>query len=711
MAATEEKKYLVNVESNLDKYAKDAKKAAEEVDKLTAENIKLKGSSTASKEEIEKSNSSLRTAQKEYRDAKKMVDLQTQANKSEAGSRKQLSEILTLQMRELGKLGNAYVKDAQGVMRLNPLYAEQRSRIEATKKAIIDYDKALVDGRSSVGLYSEAIEGSKLSLKGLPAPLEGAIGGVKALGAQLKILLLNPVVLVVSAIVGAFVLLYKAFKKTQENTILLNRAMGAFKGVFQTLLNVLKPVAEFISNVLIKNFELLGKVADKTIGLVSKGLNFLGFEKAAESVDNWVEKIKEGAKAGSDLAEAEIRLRNAQREAELIRFKYLKQEEKLRQIRDNEALSIDERIKANEDLGKVLMQQSEAEMKIANMALDVANERIALEGETEENLDKRAEALTKIADIEEAITGFQSEQLTQVNSLKEEAKAQLKAAKDKIQKEIDDYKKRQDEYAKADKKALEDKKKALEDHAEWERNRQLTNQENLLSIREANNDYLFNIERARLEIQRKDEVANAIKTGADINIINGKYAAAQKQIDEAELDAKLQLYAGFAGNIAQIFGENTAIGKAAAIAETTINTYAAATAAYKSLAGVPVVGPALGIAAAAAAVAAGIANVKKIVAVKSGLPGDSDGGGSNISAPTAITSTPAAHNMFASQVPSTFTTQPQLSQTQLNAVPQNMLTAADIAAAISKLPAPIVSVEDINARSASKRRIEVRANI
>lgn len=55
-----------------------------------------------------------------------------------------------------------------------------------------------------------------------------------------------------------------------------------------------------------------------------------------------------------------------------------------------------------------------------------------------------------------------------------------------------------------------------------------------------------------------------------------------------------------------------AIGKAAAIAETVINTYRAATAAYAAMAGIPVVGPALGVAAASAAIAAGMANVAAI---------------------------------------------------------------------------------------------------
>jgi len=701
--ADEKKTYLIEVKSNLDKYAKEADEAAKKVADLKA---KLSGLSDEQKKDgaaVEALNAQYREAQKEYKQAKKMVDLQTAANKSEAGSRKQLGEILKLQEQELGKLGKAYIVNAKGVRELNPLYVEQRKRIKETKDAIIEYDKSLGDGRSSVGLYSEALEG-------LPGPLGAAAGSVKALGAQLKALLLNPVVLVVSAIVGVFVLLYKAFKKSQENSIVLNKAMGGLKGIFQTLLNVLKPVAEFIANTLVKGFEVLGKVADKAIGLVSKGLKFLGFDKAAESVNNWVETIKEGAKAGSDLAEAEIRLRNAQREAELIRFKYLKQEEKLRQIRDDEALSIDERIKANKELGDVLMQQSQAELAIANMALDVANKRISLEGETEENLDKRAEALTKIADIEEAITGFQSEQLVNINSLRREADALLKTAKDKVKKEVDDYKKRQEEFRKADLKAIKDKKKQVEDLAEWERNRQLSNQENLLSIRESNNDYIVNIERARLEIQRKDEIANAEKNGADINIINAKYAAAQRKIDEAEQTAKLGLYSDFAGNLATIFGEQSAIGKAAAVAQTTIATYTAAMEAYKSLAGVPVVGPALGIAAAAAATAAGIATVKKILAVDTG--GQEAKVAMKASMPTAIVASAPAQRSIAAPAGSTIFTQPQLSQQQLNALPQqSMLSAEDIAQALSRMPAPKVSVEDINARMDEVKKVKVRADI
>ena len=57
------------------------------------------------------------------------------------------------------------------------------------------------------------------------------------------------------------------------------------------------------------------------------------------------------------------------------------------------------------------------------------------------------------------------------------------------------------------------------------------------------------------------------------------------------------------------------VGKAAAIALATIDTYKAATGAFAALAGIPIVGPALGAAAAAAAITAGLANVAKIQGV------------------------------------------------------------------------------------------------
>jgi len=213
--------------------------------------------------------------------------------------------------------------------------------------------------------------------------------------------------------------------------------------------------------------------------------------------------------------------------------------------------------------------------------------------------------------------------------------------------------------------------------------------------------------RSLLNLKKAEEIRVAEETGIAVAGIQQKYAEVEVEIAKLTSDEKLALSANFASNIATIFGENTAIGKAAAIAETTINTYRSATAAYAALAGIPAVGPALGVVAAAAAVAAGLASVKKIMEVK--VPGGGGGGGS---LPTAISASPPAQRTFAQSAGSSILTQPQLSQTQLNAMPnQNLLTADAIAMALSKLPPPIVTVEDINVRSSEVKKIAVRATI
>lgn len=94
-----------------------------------------------------------------------------------------------------------------------------------------------------------------------------------------------------------------------------------------------------------------------------------------------------------------------------------------------------------------------------------------------------------------------------------------------------------------------------------------------------------------------------------------KAAEQRRLIEEQVKTAKLDIAKNTLSSLSSIIGEQTAVGKAAAIAATTIDTYQSATAAYKAMAGIPVVGPALGAAAAAAAVISGLANVKRILSV------------------------------------------------------------------------------------------------
>jgi hypothetical protein len=88
----------------------------------------------------------------------------------------------------------------------------------------------------------------------------------------------------------------------------------------------------------------------------------------------------------------------------------------------------------------------------------------------------------------------------------------------------------------------------------------------------------------------------------------------QREANSAYLSAADQFFGDIA-SIGDAFGKKGfKIAQAAAIAQTTIKMYESATGAYAALAGIPYVGPALGAAAAAGAIAAGAANIAAIKA-------------------------------------------------------------------------------------------------
>ncbi|ODT97260.1 MAG: hypothetical protein ABS82_00990 [Rhodanobacter sp. SCN 67-45] len=105
--------------------------------------------------------------------------------------------------------------------------------------------------------------------------------------------------------------------------------------------------------------------------------------------------------------------------------------------------------------------------------------------------------------------------------------------------------------------------------------------------------------------------------------LDADYAAKSGIIEQSRQQLQLTTMSDFFGRVAQLqHSQNSklaAVGKAAAIVQAMINTYQSATAAYAALAGIPYVGPALGIAAAGAAVAAGLANVAQIRSQNTGF--------------------------------------------------------------------------------------------
>jgi len=660
---------------------------------------------------------------------------------------------------------------------LNP-NIEEEAKLLVELNAQIDKNTDFIKENSSqsgkqalnIGNYTDSIKGAFESFKGgasgfvqqaqeaggVAPLLSGAfttirLGILGALKAGLAFiatpigLVIAALAVAVGAVVGAFKLATASLQSTEKGTQRLAVVTGAITGIFNGLFKVIKPLGLFLADVFIKTLENVGAVAEKTMGLIADALEFVGAEDTANGIRNFTKEVKNASVASANLAKAEGELVVQQRQARKVQLDYQKQAEKLRQQRDDETKSISERIAVNNQLGNVLQKQSASELAIANKALQVANLKIKAEGQTTEALNQRAEAETNISDIQERITGQQSEQLANLNSLRKEAadkqkeldeqaieralakskaeidlfvatqgfkkksseeeyafnnsllvketadlklqlknkkisqaeyEAQVLALKNETlaknaelvianaQLEIDsqiqknqtildndkflsaeqfkikkdalasnlqaetEYQKlllengkiNQAEYNAAINQINEENRlanKALaEENKAAEQEKQLLDLENAKIAQEENFIAQAEIEKQQNAIKLQQELTNAEKTGADTALIKSKYAQLEKDIDAQTNANKLNLASQTFGNLATIFGENSKAGKAAAIAQTTIDTYQSAVSAFKSLSGIPIVGPVLGGIAAAAAVATGFAAVKKITATK-----------------------------------------------------------------------------------------------
>ena len=96
--------------------------------------------------------------------------------------------------------------------------------------------------------------------------------------------------------------------------------------------------------------------------------------------------------------------------------------------------------------------------------------------------------------------------------------------------------------------------------------------ENKLALNAEQFDNEFVIRQAELDASRAAEIKQAKKTGADVGLINKKYNASEKKLTEDLTTFKNQQNAQVLGGLKNLFGESSLLGKAFALAEISTNT-------------------------------------------------------------------------------------------------------------------------------------------
>lgn len=396
--------------------------------------------------------------------------------------------------------------------------------------------------------------------------------------------------------------------------------------------------------------------------------------EVASVVEGSIDGISKISVAGAyEQAKANVQLQNTAKLAEANQARlveqYDRQAEKLRQVRDEERNSVEDRIKANNDLKRVLESQQQAMLGQADAQIAAAQSTLS-QNKSIENQVALTNALANREGVLAQIEGLRSEQkandlalnkeLIDLTKTKQEVETelaineknfaaervkneelQLQAKKDaleqnkkleleRLQNVIDSANAgtqakvdAENEYA-LKKQELDQQIILAEDAiAENKRNKAVERQQLLID----NEALTFETRRAALAEQERLLLEDKALSEEQRNAILKQYSDARMAIDDKEKEAKLAMLNAISSGLsmaASELGESTAAGKVAAVAAATISTYAAIAGQLKAFSGVPI--PGYAIAQAIVTGASGLLAVKKILSVKT--PSGGGGGGS-----------------------------------------------------------------------------------
>lgn len=681
--STEKKTYLLNIESNLKKYIDElieAKKKLEDA-KLAVDNLKT--GQFKSREEIELTNTRLREAQKEYNNAKKSVDLVTQANKAQSGSYEQLLRQWQLAQVQLKLTGDQFVKNARGVWELNRAHEAQRKVVADAKAALDQFGKAVNDNRLNVGNYSAAIE--------------AAFAGAKD-----KILgMIGPTAVVTAAIAAALKLVTFVFQGLKDAIMSTTGAINTFNIARAVMKQIFYDIG--VNGILQPNIKSITEVVAAT-----KELNALRIKEMKDQLE--FSKINREQQAIRELAIDRTKT-HTERLVLLNQVKDMETKKTAILVENlTEELNVTEKLLKARPKDEKLLQQYFLLLTKINDAYaqeDASMRRIETQRTTfmQEEIDKRKTMIDNwmkeiddsIEENKKAIKQKQDEHIAMINIMNDQDKEMENWAK-----------KRADERDKESERAFnvfvnywnkkdaeDDKRQSDEIQAGFDyQNLKAQNNLDMLDtlLDQEYGYFLTSTEYARMGANQK-------------LLADQQYTEAKKRLAEQRIEIQNREYAETAnvlGGLSELIGKQTQEGKGFAIAQATINTWLGVTEVLAEK-GISTYEKFIKI---AAVIIEGLLAVKNITAV------DTSGSSRSAAMPTAITSSSAAQRSFSTPVGSTLFTQPQLSQPQLNALPsQGSLTTDDLVRIIESMPNPVVSVEDINARIKQSNKVAVRAVI
>ena len=371
---------------------------------------------------------------------------------------------------------------------------------------------------------------------------------------------------------------------------------------FEGLLELVPKLGKAISLLFQGKFKEAGKTAADAVGKVVLGVEDIT-DKVGGAVDAVVEfgktvvkEVKEAVDVATQLVDQFRAIRDAQQKLIVDNALLNKEMETQQKIAEDTNRTYEERKEALERLG-------EAQVKLAENLAEQARleeNNLKLQIQQESNYEKREELETQLAEATAArIDAETALETRKLDAMRITAELELQ--------EVERKQTIRDKLAEMELEDIENEFTRAQAELEAAMQRDLEELDRLKATEEEK-------QKVREFYSKKSKKLK--KEEADFEKLM------QKQVS----DANLQVASQALGAVASLVGENTAAGKAAAIAATTIDTYLGAQKAYTSqlIPGDPS-SPIRAAIAAGVAVAGGIANVAAIL--RTPTPGTSSGGG------------------------------------------------------------------------------------
>ena len=723
-----QRQYQKQLQEQIKELSKDYAANAGEIEQLQQEMVKSK--------ELTKDYSS------QVQVLSKSVQNQLKVDRENIGSLKQLRaqlSNLTAAYDALSEEERNAAKGREMKDKINEVTDSLKGAEEATQRYyrnVGNYENAIKNTIGLNGKFGQTLQNvAEMTKNGVGPALNQMSTAVRNVGKETTKLLANPIVATLALIATAVMAVVKGIKSSEENTAKWSATMAKFKPFLDLVTVACQKFASVMldlvgwfgkaTGTVMKWLEKLPLVGDKIADINAESERYIELANEQYQIDVDRRKLEEeSADAALRVSELRTKAKDKERYTDEERLKFVQQANEVERKIAEEKVALAERaLKAAEEEAKATQNQKEVEEKLSQLRIAVSNEQKAYFDKTRELLEQENTIKNEIAAKDKARADeakrLNDEKIKQQKEYNDALEEAYQETQDMLIELISDSVAKEEELERTRyERQIEAIKKKQSQYDEED----AMFQEYALQIELAAQQHAVNMQTISME-QRMKEVEEAQKAAEE-----EKRIAEEKVAREIELERmKLSSYSSIAGSISSILeataGDNKKrikAAKLAALAEVAINQGVAIAQAVKAGGEYPFPVNLLTIASSVAgAIAALVPAFQAVNSVKLARGGRVSGAGTSTSdsIPAMLSNGEFVVNARATSM------FPELLETINNlglglGAPARMekVTTTRIerdnnealVKALQQMPAPVVSVEEINR---TNRRVTALENL